>query len=44
MVWKRFWRLSQTVTFEAFFLALTACSQKFGAGTAPIYASSSAAC
>ncbi len=26
-IWKRFWRLSQTGTFEAFFLALTSCSQ-----------------
>jgi transposase len=26
-VWKRFWRLSQSGTFEAFFQALAACSQ-----------------
>lgn len=26
-IWKRFWRLSQTGTFEAFFLALASCSQ-----------------
>jgi len=29
-VWKRFWRLSQTGTFEAFFQALAACSQTAG--------------
>jgi transposase len=26
-IWKRFWRLSQTGTFEAFFLALAECSR-----------------
>jgi transposase len=26
-IWKRFWRLSQTGTFEAFFQALAACSR-----------------
>jgi transposase len=29
-VWKRFWRLSQSETFEAFFQALAACSQSAG--------------
>jgi transposase len=29
-VWKRFWRLSQTGTFEAFFQALANCSQMAG--------------
>jgi transposase len=29
-IWKRFWRLSQTGTFEAFFLALAECSQTAG--------------
>ena len=29
-IWKRFWRLSQTGTFEAFFLALASCSQTAG--------------
>jgi transposase len=29
-VWKRFWRLSQTGTFEAFFLALAECSRTAG--------------
>src|SRR5512144_2685156 len=29
-VWKRFWRLSQTGTFEAFFQALAGCSQTAG--------------
>jgi transposase len=29
-VWKRFWRLSQTGTFEAFFLALASCSRTAG--------------
>jgi transposase len=29
-VWKRFWRLSQSGTFEAFFQALAACSQTAG--------------
>jgi transposase len=29
-VWKRFWRLSQSGTFEAFFLALAECSRTAG--------------
>ena len=29
-VWKRFWRLSQNGTFEAFFQALAACSRTAG--------------
>lgn len=29
-VWKRFWRLSQSGTFEAFFLALAECSHTAG--------------
>jgi transposase len=29
-VWKRFWRLSQSGTFEAFFQALAACSETAG--------------
>jgi transposase len=29
-VWKRFWRLSQSGTFEAFFQALAACSRTAG--------------
>ena len=29
-IWKRFWRLSQTGTFEAFFQALAECSQTAG--------------
>jgi transposase len=29
-VWKRFWRLSQSGIFEAFFQALAACSQTAG--------------
>ena len=29
-VWKRFWRLSQTGTFEAFFQALAECSRTAG--------------
>ena len=29
-VWKRFWRLSQSGTFEAFFQALAECSQTAG--------------
>ena len=29
-IWKRFWRLSRTGTFEAFFLALASCSQTAG--------------
>jgi transposase len=29
-VWKRFWRLSQSGTFEAFFLALAGCSRTAG--------------
>jgi transposase len=29
-VWKRFWRLSQCGTFEAFFQALAACSRTAG--------------
>ncbi len=29
-IWKRFWRLLQTGTFEAFFLALVSCSRTAG--------------
>ena len=29
-VWKRFWRLSQNGTWEAFFQALAACSERRG--------------
>jgi transposase len=29
-VWRRFWRLSQNGTFEAFFQALAGCSQTAG--------------
>lgn len=29
-IWKRFWRLSQSGTFEAFFLALAGCSHTAG--------------